>query len=49
MFYFFLAWEENFEILLSGWHCKLFAKALVLALACGAFAMCLQMHGLFTV
>jgi hypothetical protein len=30
-----------------GWLCKLFDKALVGALACGALAMCLQMRGLF--
>jgi len=42
--FFFLACEKNFEILLSGWHCKLFDKALVLVLACEALAMCLQLH-----
>jgi len=35
--FFFLAWEKNFEIILLGWLCKLFDKALVKALACGAF------------
>jgi len=39
--------EKNFEILLLSWLCKLFDKALVEALACGALAMCLQMRWLF--
>ena len=30
-----------------GWLCKLFDKALVLALACAALAMCLQMRGFY--
>jgi hypothetical protein len=30
-----------------GWLCKLFDKALVVALACAALAMCLQMRGLY--
>jgi len=45
--FFFLEWEKNFEILLLGWICKLFDKALVEALARGALAMCLQLHWLF--
>jgi hypothetical protein len=44
--FFFYAWEKNFEILLLGWLCKLFAKAMVIALARGALAMCLQMRWL---
>jgi hypothetical protein len=45
-FNFFLlkAWEKNFEILFSGWLCKLFDKALVAALARVALTMCLQMR-----
>lgn len=42
--FFFKEGEKNFEILLSGWLCKLFDKALVAALARGALAMCLQMR-----
>jgi hypothetical protein len=44
LIFFFLAWEKNFEILLLGWLCKLFDKALVGAMARGALAMCLQMR-----
>jgi hypothetical protein len=44
LIFFFLAWENNFEILLLGWLCKLFDKALVKAMARAALAMCLQMR-----
>jgi hypothetical protein len=44
LIFFFKAWEKNFEILLLGWLCKLFDKALVGALAREALAMCLQMR-----
>ena len=47
LFFSFLEREKNFEILLLGRLCKLFDKALFVALACGALAMCLQMHWLF--
>jgi hypothetical protein len=34
--FFFKEGEKNFEILLLGWLCKHFNKALIEALACGA-------------
>jgi hypothetical protein len=40
--FFFKEGEKKFEILLLGWLCKLFDKALVGGLARGALAMCLQ-------
>ena len=42
--FFFKEGEKNFEILLLGWLCKLFDKALVEALVREALAMCLQMR-----
>jgi len=47
-FFIFLKGSENFlkTIFLLSRLCKLFDKALVEALACGALAMCLQMRWL---
>jgi len=44
--FFFNEGEKNFEIILSGWLCKLFDKALVCLSTYGALAMWLQMRWL---